>query len=218
MVLEAKTLIATPNIIHIPTKRQMNKALKEYSTGLAQLIIEWNYLHENLAKLFCRTIDTINAAVPLAIWHSIRSDLVQRQILRAAAEERYAHEKKTRDEIIWLLDKIDHSLSGKRNDVIHSPISLVTNAIGTQISTPINTSNPRALSLKGKELVKELVWYRDTAYVLRLYARELHRALNPTAHRPWPDRPMLPSPGSRPPAKKKIMAKPRKEHSPRKKA
>lgn len=214
MATEASTFIIPANIIYIPTTRELNKAVRLYALELARLTIEWNHLHENLANLFWRSTGITNGAIPLAIWHSIRSDLAQRQVLRAAAQQMYAHNKQAKDEIEWVLDTIDNKLSNRRNDAIHAPIIFEGGPHETTPVIPSHTMNPRALSLKGKVIMKELVWYRDMARCLRLYARELHRALKPNTLKPWPTRPLLPTLGSQPPAKGKRKAPARKGRGP----
>src|SRR5215211_6790047 len=93
-----------------------------YITALGELVIAWNSLQEQLAELFWTVTGISNGRVPLAIWHAANSDRTQRQMLRAAAENAFAtdKDKKTRDDILWLLDRAN-SLADQRNDAIHSP-------------------------------------------------------------------------------------------------
>lgn len=180
-----------------------------YVAALGQLALAWNDLHEALAGLFWtvmnappRAGDMVNYT-PIHVWHSLRSDLAQREILKAVVEhsntnwsgERY---KWFAEDILWLLKKI-MELSIARNDAIHSPLFLnPSHKMEDERLTPFEwTFNPRAISLaKRKNLLGEFHHCRDTAIVLHDYCRVLGSALvNP--QRTWPGRPGLPTRKSR---------------------
>jgi hypothetical protein len=113
-------------------------------------------------------------------------------MLRAAVEVKLAEQKKVRDDILWLLDKVDHMLSAKRNNAIHSAVIIQTGVGGATVTPYELAKNPRAAALKGKDIVAELVWYRDTAIALRKYSSALFRAIATSGEYPWPQRPALP--------------------------
>lgn len=175
-----------------PTGDESKKHLEPYAIAMGELIYGWNHLQEELANLFWRVTGIKNGAIPFAIWHSTPSDHNQRMMLRAATEVTYARNKEAREAIIWLLDRIDNSLRHKRNDAIHAPLVLNTDALGTSVIPYDWTNNPRAGALLGKEILKELIWYRETTDVLRNYSWELRHALHPTRPHALPKKPELP--------------------------
>jgi hypothetical protein len=117
-------------------------------------------------------------------------------MLRAAAEAATANrslKQQARDEIKWLLDRSDE-LANERNDAIHAPVALFTDQDGTKLMTEYFFGNPRASSLKGKDLPDEFSWYEEKATVLAGYAlRCAFHLPNPTSG--WAERPRLPTRG-----------------------
>jgi hypothetical protein len=67
---------------------------------------------------------------------------------------------KAKSEIVWLINYIDHSLADRRNDVIHSPFSFMTDNSGTRLKSDFFSENPRAIKLFEKELLAEFTWYQ----------------------------------------------------------
>jgi hypothetical protein len=57
---------------------------QRYISELGELLVSWNALQESFAELFCIVTGMPNNRIPSAIWHSIRSDKTQRDILTAA--------------------------------------------------------------------------------------------------------------------------------------
>jgi hypothetical protein len=110
--------------------------------------------------------------------------------------------------VLWLLDKVDHFLSSKRNDALHSPVVLVTGADGTTIRPYELTNNPRAEALKQKDILKHLIWYRENAESLRVFCVKIRRALRADYTGTWPERPTLPHLGPQTTAKKNTRVKP----------
>jgi hypothetical protein len=145
---------------------------------MAGIIIAWNSLHETLARLFCAALGTDNPSVPLAVWHSLKSDRTQRDALRAALNQGFLTTKNclaVREKTKLLLNEI-HKLADRRNDAIHSPFVLRTDQYGT-VFTPDDTfANPRAQKLSANELLSELVWYREQIEHLDNFAFDLYWA------------------------------------------
>jgi hypothetical protein len=182
-----------------------------YALELGLLVYAWNHLQDDLARLFSLMFGVGNDMAALAVWHSTPSDLAQRKMLKAAAEVQLVKDIRARDDILWLLDKVDHMLSGKRNNAIHAAVVIQTGFEGAKIVPYEMAKNPRAAALKDKDIIKELVWYRDTAVALRKFSSALFRALGSAYDEPWPDRPVLPHLGQKTTATGKPPAKPRKE-------
>ena len=191
----------------MPTKRQIKQRKNPYVLALGNLVIAWNALQENLAELFWAITDLPDGTIPLSIWHSTNNDRTQREMLRAMTEaiftQRAARELdatvkgntlRIRDDIIWLINKAN-SLADQRNDAVHSPLWFVIDATGSgKIGEMIPADyfgNPRAKKLKGKDLLNEFRWYRQSADTLASYALRIRFVLSPGLT-PWPDRPQMP--------------------------
>ena len=99
-------------------------AFQPYYDAVGKVVHAWNGLQEQLAILFCRVTNMSNE-MGLSIWHSMKSDRAQRQMLRAALravdEDWEAKYPRGRDDIAWLLSNAD-SIAEGRNNVIHAPL------------------------------------------------------------------------------------------------
>jgi hypothetical protein len=205
-------------IIRAPTGQESIKLFEPYAIAMGELVYAWNHLQEELAGLFWRLSGIENGAIAFAIWHSTPNDHAQRAMLRACAEVALADKELPRAEVIWMLDKIDNSLRHKRNNAIHAPLTLYTDHTGTTVIPYDLTNNPRADSLEGKEILKELIWYRQTADTLRQFCWQLRHALHPARPQPLPGRPTLPHLGPQTTAKEKHPAKRDKVLQPRRRS
>src|ERR1022692_594393 len=68
---------------HPPT----HAVFRPYAITLGQLALAWNELHESMALLFCTTMGGGYSNQFLAVWHVLKVDRAQRDILLAAARE-----------------------------------------------------------------------------------------------------------------------------------
>lgn len=181
----------------LPSRAERARILKPYATELAKLILAWNDLHETLGQLFWLATGT-ETVVAISIWHELKSDRTQRDVLRQAAKVGFTQSirlDEAREKTLWLLDQI-HILSNRRNDAIHAPLMFITNEFGTSISANVSWMNPKALRLSTKDVAKELIWYRETAEVLSDFGYDLCTGLAwPEANWPLPDKPLLPTQG-----------------------
>lgn len=195
------------------TQEKRDELLQPYEIETGRLVWTWNHLQDSLSRLFWRTTGVSNGALAYAIWHSTPSDLAQRKMLRAAAKVRYsaADDTAALEAIEWVLNKIDSSLVHNRNDAIHAPLIIeMTTEGNTRIKPHDMTNNPRAASLEGKEILTEIIRYRETADVLRRYCNALFTALRPPRTGPLPERPVLPHAQHTKTSKKTHKGKPRK--------
>jgi hypothetical protein len=192
------------------SQRYAAPGFRSYVSALGQLALAWNDLQESLAALFLslhlhgppQAGDRVDYA-PLWVWHSIRSDRTQKEMLRALIDHtttdwgRPNFKADTKQLIVMAT-----ALEGARNDAIHSPLfstdkSLYGSAYRAGANEKVAPAawqfNPRAVSLaKRQNLLGEFRYCRDTAIALSDYARAIDVALmNPA--RPWPDKPSLPT-------------------------
>jgi hypothetical protein len=183
--------------VNLPLPDRIENAFAPYAREVGKLVASWNQLQERLGELFSVIVRRDQPAIALAIWHSTRSDLAQRQMLRACIEAALAsgslpeHAKK--EDIKWLLDRTDE-LSQQRNDAIHAPVAFYTDQDGTKLMTEYIFGNPRALKLKGKSLSDEFSWYEKRASVLSGFALRCASCLR-NADLGWPEKPKLPNRG-----------------------
>ena len=175
-----------------------DKALLSHAAALGQLALAWNGLHEMMAFLFCSVMGAGVSNQYLAIWHSIKSDRAQRDLLTAAVQSdpRGAYPMGYVEDITWLCRQAT-SLEDARNDALHSPIWAYQDAPDRVTVRPvIGLGHVRAKKLFDKgDLLSQFRWCRDTAIVLAEYALAMDASLSSDHMKTWPDRPELPNRG-----------------------
>jgi hypothetical protein len=187
----------------VPPDDELEAAFAPYITAAGQVVHHWNQLQESLGKLFAAV--TEKGSMALAIWYTPHSDRAQRDMLIAAIHETSddkwtLYSKTAKAEILALVAEAN-SLADRRNDAIHAPVSL---AIDKRRLVPIPIyfrGNPRALKLKGKDIIKEINACVERAKTLREYTEKLETAINFSTRYAWPDTPTLLEP-----KRKKILA------------
>ena len=162
----------------------------------------WANLHEHLASVLGKALEC-DQKIANGMWHTLRSDLVQRNLLEAAiaekikvlheAAQKAAVEKSKQaqvfDEYLWAVREITKH-ADKRNDLVHSPIyfSLGSDAVSEfEAIVSDHHGNPRAVKLKGRELFQLCGW-------VIAFISEMHRFLARLGHArgehdPLPSRP-----------------------------
>jgi hypothetical protein len=174
-------------------------AFAPYALEIGQLTREWNALHDNLGQIFSRIVSPLNYNISGAVWYSTPSDAAQRKMLKAAYLAWGAIDTKThphaKADIKWLIDEVQ-ILADQRNDAIHAPILVGKSSRtgGMIVEVDIFYGNPRAKKLYGKELIKELTWYRMRADTLKKFSVLVWLHLRRTDGS-WPERPLLPTLG-----------------------
>jgi hypothetical protein len=193
----------TPPKLKTPAQRRREgeRLFRPVALEIGWISYEWNRLQEGLAELFS---DILETKIAFAVWHSVRSDLAQREMLIAAVNSKFPaaanpkHDTKERTELLWLTTEAGR-LSHKRNDALHVPFYFLIHADHIEL-LPFNIfGNPKAKTMAPKDLMKEFKWYRATAAVLANYAEILHYALTfQDQCYTWPSRPSLPHLGQSP--------------------
>jgi len=90
-----------------------------FADEVGYLTWAWNALHADLCDLFRIVTGIEGPEIPSSIWHAIKSDRGQRDVLREAAAVRTQGDDECRAGIIWLLKEIDQ-IASIRNDAIHT--------------------------------------------------------------------------------------------------
>jgi hypothetical protein len=133
----------------------------------------------------------------LAIWHEIKVDRAQRDILLAAAragETNGSPFPRLVADLEWVLKQADR-VEDARNDALHSPLWGSHRGPGASVVVPMTgLGHVRAKKLEAKDLLSEFRWCRDAALVLTAFARELDRAMQGGGFA-WPERPDWPNRG-----------------------
>lgn len=172
-----------------------------YLHELALVVLAWNELHMELSQLFCMVAGIPDMGTGLHIWHSTDSDRAQRKLLREALYGELQHLPRVKEkgklfadkvirEIEFILNKVD-TISGSRNDAIHSPYLFEIDGKGITMRAFDFFMSPRAKSLSGKDLLVEFQRQRNIARVLSTYSQEIRLSLYRIPEPPWPTRPVL---------------------------
>jgi hypothetical protein len=178
---------------------EANKVLEPYFLALGKVAHAWNLMHEELAQMFCY-VARMDNSMGLSIWHALRSDKSQRDLLEhatqaAARDEDWAEDfPKAATDIKWLLSEVQ-KLSDKRNDAIHAPCHVALGEGEFEIQPVTFFRNPRAKKLYKKDILTEFEWYEASATALRRYAHQISAALLLHDKTAWPERPLLPTLG-----------------------
>jgi hypothetical protein len=173
-------------------------AFESYFMAAGRVVHAWNDMQEELGRLFC-DITGMSGSMGMAVWHSLRSDLAQRQMLKAAIEQKAGEYDfgrrfpKAQADIGALLGEIN-KLSDRRNAAVHAPCSIVANKGEIEIFPIPWFGNPNAAKLAGKNILAEFEWYERTAIVYRSHVRQIAYALS-HPEEPWPDKPRKPTLG-----------------------
>jgi hypothetical protein len=189
-----------PPKLHTPQQRQreQERQFKPLALKIGWIAYEWNRLQETLAELFADAMG--NHTPAFKVWHSVRSDLTQREMLKAAAEDKMAFGaeslKRVWAEILWVTNEAT-ALSHKRNDALHAPFFFVTHADKIEVLPLHFFGNQKAKKLLSKDILKEFEWYKNSLAVLADYAMILHYAVRFTGDFSLPSRPALPSLGQK---------------------
>ncbi len=146
--------------------------------GMGQANLAWNELHEVLGHLFW-VLCGDETDLPIVVLQTARADRAKRDML--AAVNQHARARKTKPmelampEIKWLIDRAN-ALEDDRNNLIHSPLGTLEQT-STEVLPDWFFGNQRALKLKNKDYLKECRRVRDTARMLRDFARDLAIAI-----------------------------------------
>jgi hypothetical protein len=184
--------------------RSHHPELEPYLIAIGEMTTAWATLHEMLCSIFSvlmlerlpRPGDAVNLT-PTYLWHTIKSDRTQREMLGTAFKRSSALEEHTaKEEIkslgVWLLEACT-KLEDRRNDAVHSSLILTIENDGTKEIRPnLFMRNPRAEKLSNLEdLLEELQCARDNIIKVFFFAQELNDVLV-NQHLPLPSRPELP--------------------------
>jgi len=137
----------------------------------------------------------------LAVWHALKMDRAQRDVLLAATQE-IPHPdfspigaKAFHEEIKWICGQAN-SLEDMRNDALHSPLwAYKRGELGIIVQPVGGLGHIRARKLASKgDILREFRLCCESARILTAYSQEMQDALG-DYRQPWPERPPLPNRG-----------------------
>ncbi len=174
-------------------------ALEPYFSLLGRVAHSWNHLHEELGKLFC-SVSGLELHHGMAIWHKLKSDRSQRDILkgaisaRAQEEDWIKHRPNVEEAIVDLLNEVN-TLADRRNNAIHAPCSVAIhgNSKDFEIMPVTFFGNDKAKRLFGKDILEEFRWYERSANALKAYTTSCRLAVD--AQLIQPQKPLMPTRG-----------------------
>ena len=175
-----------------------DKYFTPIAVELGRLVYAWNELHEELGHIYEMVLQPKQLGAALASWRAVESDRTQRTMLeyatRAVRWDKTESRPSTREDILWLLEKVG-KLAEQRNNAIHSPFAVLTDQkAGTTGIVPLDFfGHPRAQRLSNTQnaLLKEINFYFRRAKALFNYAMTINFCLG-LESAAWPDRPQLP--------------------------
>lgn len=184
-------------------KGKVRRDCSPYLHELALVVIAWNDLHRELSQLFWIVTGISDGGVALRIWHSTPNDRAQRDMLREALkgglhdlwrakEEEPAWAQRAKSDIEFVLRKTDE-ISGPRNEALHSPFIFAQDGRTITMEALDFFMSPRAAALRGKDLLLDFKWQRESAAIIASFSQRIRLALYLRPQPPWPDKPSLPS-------------------------
>ncbi len=155
-----------------------------YAMEIGYFVRDWNKLHEALRTMFCILAQGNG---PVEIWHAVKHDRTQRDMLCAvaksvlspsAAESPDLPGKRICDEITWLVGRINE-FGQERDNVVHSPFSFRFGESGEMEFVPNwfhghQRATGLQKGLKNRKLLEQLKRYRKKAADLSAYAADLN--------------------------------------------
>jgi len=143
--------------------------LTGHAEALCHVSLAWTRVHEIMAMLFGLLLRPVPEERAYAIWHSIKNDRSQRDMLWALAQASLSADSEIRKAIKWAVEKL-LSLENSRNDALHSPYVLVHDEERgpTMVANEL-TGNKRAANLSGRDLGVELESYKKNVAAVADY-------------------------------------------------
>jgi hypothetical protein len=173
-------------------------ALDDYATAVGMVVYEWNYLHEELGRLFV-VVRNEDKARLLTKWWSCKTDAGQRTMLKDAVTNapkvRWKRLPKAAPDLNWLLERVNE-LAEDRHNAVHAPVLLYfkqdDSAEVMAAYLKAYPRHPRAENLMGKDLLVEFAWCAGYATALSRFTLLLRMAILLPRRYEWPERPDIP--------------------------
>jgi hypothetical protein len=166
----------------------------KHAADVGHVAIAWNNLQDTLCSIFAIIAMPDTQPTAWAVWHAVRSDRNQRDMLEAAARTKLTVGSNLYKEIKWALGTLN-GLEDDRNTAIHSPYGLIVEH-GQLVTIPVwFTNNPRAAKLRDRDLAAELRSYKTNLDALNRFLMRIEAQIrDPASAQPLLPRPAMPRP------------------------
>ena len=135
---------------------RIGEEYRPIAEAIGLIAMEWNSIHNRLGRIFAH-VTGLDEGVAYAIWNSIESDRIKRNILRDATIAAYSEELQHEAErnILELIKAID-KCNSKRNSSIHCPFTILIEHGELKVIADDFAQNKHAEKLKDADIVTEL--------------------------------------------------------------
>lgn len=172
-------------------EKEFQEAADEFAEPVGRTIWAWNYCHAAFLRLFTLTATPQNMLIGYAMWHTLKSDAAQRELLIAAAEVAFAKNYKILRRIDWA-KRAGDSLSTIRNDAAHLATAWRTLPNPKIVPDPISTAPKRMRRVRAYEdLQKKLTLLQGDLIALCHFLSALSTVIAFPNLYPLPRRPKL---------------------------
>jgi hypothetical protein len=115
---------------------------RKHAHQVGEVITAWNDLQGSLYWIF-KDIINDTPDVALAIWHTIASDRIQRDMLMSIAEIKFSQNSRVYKQIKWVKERAD-DLSPYRNDPSHTQMAFLITDSGNMMLGPDESTGKTA--------------------------------------------------------------------------
>lgn len=174
----------------------VDEALDAHAEKIGHVVMAWARMQEHLGQLFAYLVSPHHLTRGWTVWHTIQSDTFQRNLLGTLVKQIYPDKRDPmRIEILWILAGAQEIMDD-RNGAVHVAFHLGIDleASNVRMYPIIDTGNPRALQLAGRDLAADFDFTVARVTRLGLHSKALAPHLEPlaTATGPLPQRPPAP--------------------------
>lgn len=173
--------------------------IANHALHVGRVTIAWNALQATQCEMFARMVTPSDHKMGYALWHTLRSDRSQREMLANALKHRLQHRPKPLEEFKWFLGKMP-GLEDRRNDVVHAPhgIEMDFDQRKFRMFPDTSSGHKLALNLVNKDFSLECTSLVQSLDELSKWVKQLEviALLNPTAtgDEELPPRPIIQKP------------------------
>jgi hypothetical protein len=162
-------------------EKRARSEMSKHAEALGHVALAWTRLHEIMAFIFSQLLRPVPEERAWAIWHSIKNDRAQRDMLLALATVALPNNGGRFKAIKWAVDKLG-PLENSRNDALHSPYVVLHGDDRAMVISNDLTGNKRAENLAGRDLGIELESYDKKFTAVADYLWEVVRAFGRPAN------------------------------------
>jgi hypothetical protein len=170
--------------------KKYKKPVEKISTPIGELVWASNAANGAFLLLFCEIVNPKDDRVGISIWHALKSDSAQRDVLLAAALATAKYSIASR--VKWAMQKAG-KLSSIRNDAVHTTIMFdYKRAMKPKIVDVFVAEVRRRRMSSHSNIARVFRTAKNDFVQLTFYVTSLLRVMqDDTDSEPWPNRPKL---------------------------